>query len=94
MKLTPNDNGIEIRIGTFLLRVTEFELHSMPKIETAEIFRIANAIAALTSVGVPTEPCREPKDRMTRLQMETTLAVLGYDRRYPRKRLRTLFCVT
>ena len=29
------------------------------------------------------EPCREPKDRMARLQMETTMAVPGDGRRYP-----------
>lgn len=32
------------------------------------------------------EPCRAPKDGVARLQMETTMAVLGDDRRYPTNR--------
>ena len=31
------------------------------------------------------EPCHEPKDRMARLQIESTLAVLRYDRHYPQR---------
>ena len=34
-----------------------------------------------SSIHLDGEPCHSPKDRMARLQMEPTLAVLGDDRR-------------